>query len=62
MTFYKILAEGKNGEYDITVYEKHEKFATNPTYEIVVSRNGIAHLAFPTAKTTWKKKFRQFTE
>lgn len=59
MTFCKVLAEGKRDGDTITAYEKYEKFSAVPTYEIVVSRDGIARLVFKTARTTWKKRFRE---
>ena len=62
MTVCKVLAQGKNKNDDVIVYEKYEKFCGNPYYEIVVARNGIAFLSERTAKTTWKKRFQQITQ
>lgn len=62
MTICKALAQGKNGNDDVIVYEKYEKFCGSPYYEIVVARNGIAFLSERTAKTTWKKRFKEITQ
>ena len=62
MTTCKVLAQGKNGADDVIVYEKFEKFDSLPYYEIVVARDGLAYLCERTARTTWKRRFRQITE
>ena len=62
MTICKALAQGKNGSYDIIVYEKYEKFCENPYYEIVISRDSVAFLSERTARTTWKKRFKEITQ
>lgn len=62
MTVCKILAQGKNGLDDITVYEKYEKYDSRPYYEITVSRDGIAYLCEKTARTTWKKRFHEIID
>lgn len=59
MTFCKVLKEEKRGADTITAYEKVEKFSAAKSYEICVSRNGIAYHVEQTAKTTWKRKFNQ---
>ena len=58
MTFYKTLKrENKNGQ-TVTAYEKYEKFSTVPEYEIVVSKDSLGYQVIPTARTTWKNKFK----
>lgn len=59
MTFCKCLATAKRDEDTITAYELWDKDASAPRYEITVSRDGIARLIQPTAKTTWKKRFKE---
>lgn len=59
MTFYRTLAETERNGKTVTAYEKTEKFETVPSYEIVVSRDGMGYLTVPTARTTWRKKFRE---
>ena len=62
MIFCKVLVTGKRDDDDITAYEKYEKYSAVPQYSIVVSRDGIARLKFKTAKTTWKKRFKEMCE
>ena len=58
MTFYRTLkSENKNGK-TVTAYEKTEKNATAPEYEIVVSIGSLGYEVIPTARTTWKSKFK----
>lgn len=59
MTICKCLATAKQDDDIITVYELWDKFSAVPRYEITVSRDGIARLIQPTAKTTWKKRFKE---
>ena len=59
MTICKMLATAKRGDDTITAYELWDKFSAVPRYEITVSRDGIARLVQPTAKTTWKKRFKE---
>lgn len=59
MTICKMLATAKRDEDTITPYELWDKFSAAPRYEITVSRDGIARLVQPTAKTTWKKRFKE---
>ena len=62
MTICKVLAQGKRDGYDVLVYEKYEKYCGNPYYEIIVAENGIAKLSEKTAKTTWKKRFKEIID
>ena len=62
MTFCKVLAEKEKGNDLITAYELWDKGSNRPHYEITVSRESIAYLVIPTAKTTWKRKFKELTE
>lgn len=62
MTFCKVLAQGKNGPDDIIVYECFDYNCPVPYYQIVISRDGIARLVERTARTTWRKKFKEWTE
>ena len=59
MTICKLLATAKRDEDTISAYELWDKFSAVPRYEIVVSRDSIARLVQPTAKTTWKKRFKE---
>lgn len=59
MTVCKVLATAKRDDDTITAYELWDKFSAVPRYEITVSRDGIAMLVQPTAKTTWKKRFKE---
>lgn len=62
MTISKCLATASKGKDDFTVYESYEKFSAVPHYEIVVSRDGIGYQVIKTAKTTWRKKFKELTK
>lgn len=62
MTFCKILSEMQNGKKTVTAIEEYEKFSSVPRYSVVVSVDGIAVDVIRTAKTTWKKRFREETE
>ena len=59
MTFCKKLAETQRGLDTVTAWELTEKISTCPRYEITETRDGIAHTVTKTAKTTWRKKFRE---
>lgn len=62
MTISKVLAEGKTRSgKDVIVYESMGKYARLPKYEIVVSDSYIAITCEKTAKTTWKKRFKELT-
>ena len=62
MTFCKVLASAQRDDDTITAYEMWDKDAVLPRYEITVSKDGIARLVFPTARTTWKKKFKYLAD
>ena len=58
MTFCKTLkSENKNGK-TVTAYEKTEKNAAAPEYEIVISIGSLGYQVIPAARTTWKNKFK----
>lgn len=59
MTICKLLATARRDEDTISAYELWDMFSAVPRYEITVSRDGIARLIQPTAKTTWKKRFKE---
>ncbi len=59
MTICKVLATAKRDGDTISAYELWDKFSAVPRYEITVSRDGVARLVQPTAKTTWKKRFKE---
>ena len=59
MTFCKVLATAQRDDDTITAYECIDKYSSAARYEIAVSKNGIARLVFHTARTTWKKKFKE---
>lgn len=58
MTFCELLAE--SGE--VSAWKKTEKFSCSADYEIVIARNGIAFCVIPTARTTWKKAYKNALE
>jgi hypothetical protein len=59
MTVCKLLAEkGKDGK-TISAWENLDKYSRVPYYEITVSRDSIAYQVIKTARTTWKKKFKE---
>ena len=62
MTFCKQLASAQRDDDTITAWEMWDKGSILPRYEITVSKDGIARLVFPTAKTTWKKKFKYLAD
>ncbi len=59
MTFCKVLAETEKNGRTVTAYELWEKNEAAPHYEIYISREGIAWDTYKTAKTTWRRKFRE---
>ena len=59
MTFCKKLAEAQRGPDTVTAWEEIDKYSACPRYTITESRNGIAHTVTNTAKTTWKRKFKE---
>ena len=59
MTICKVLKTASRGDDEITAYEKVDVGSAVPRYEIVVSRDGFARLVESTARTTWKKRFRE---
>ena len=62
MTLCKQLASAKKDGYDISVYESIDKFETVSRYEITIEKDGIAYDVIKTAKTTWKRKFKELIE
>lgn len=62
MTFCKVLKSATVGKDTVTAYENTDKYSTVPYYEIVVSRDGIGYHVEKTARTTWRKKFKEMTE
>lgn len=61
MTFCEVLATAKRDTDDITAYKK-TTYEGSVSYEIVISRDGFAHLVEQAARTTWKKKFSQLAD
>ena len=64
MTFSKVLAETvKNGK-EIRAYESIDKYETVPYYEIVICSvgNPFAESVVKTARTTWKRKYKEICE
>ena len=59
MTFCKCLAKAEKDGKIISAWENTEKFSKYPHYEITVSVNGVVVDVTRTAKTTWKKKFKE---
>lgn len=62
MTFCKVLAEKRVDDDMVIAYELIDKYDATPRYEIVISKDSIAQLVIKTAKTTWKRKFKELTE
>lgn len=62
MTFCKVLAEKRVDDDMVIAYELIDKYDAAPRYEIVISKDSIARLVIKTAKTTWKRKFKELTE
>ena len=65
MTFGKTLASAKvhDGKYTIIASENVDKFETNSYYRIdIVNADGLGFKTIPTARTTWKKKFKEVCE
>lgn len=58
MTFCKLLKKTSlpNGD-TVEAYARTEKFESTATYQVVISRNGIAYDVIPCAKSTWRKRF-----
>ena len=61
MTFCKLLAETEKDGKNISAWENTEKFSAVPYYEIYVSENGIVLQTYKTARTTWKRKYKELT-
>ena len=59
MTFCKVLKESRGSKYTVTAYEEIEKFETVPHYSVVVSEDCFGFIVCKTAKTTWRKKFKE---
>lgn len=59
MTIYTELATKQSGGKVITARKKQEKFSSVCEYELIISVDGMATEIIPTAKTTWKKKFKE---
>ena len=59
MTFCKVLATAQRDDDTVTAYEKTDYGCAVPSYEIVVSRGGFARLVEKTARTTWRKRFKE---
>lgn len=59
MTFCKLLAEKETNGKTISAWENIDKYSSVPYYEITVSENGNAYEVIKTARTTWKKKFKE---
>lgn len=61
MTVCKLLAEKTKDDKTISAWEKYDKFSVNPRYEITVSKNNVVQEVVRTARTTWRKRFNEFT-
>lgn len=59
MTFCKQLAKATKDGYEIEAYENTDKFESVPYYDITISKDGIVCDVIKTAKTTWKRKFKE---
>ena len=58
MTLCKRLAAGTlpDGKM-VEAWERTDKNAVAPRYEVVISRDGISMEVIPAARTTWEKKY-----
>ena len=52
-----LMARTLPGGKTVEAWEKTDKHAVEPRYEIIVSRDGLALEIIQTARTTWKKKY-----
>lgn len=59
MTFCKTLASKKCGRYEVEAEECIEKYSSVPYYHILVCDGCVAFQVIPTARTTWRKKFKE---
>ena len=61
MTVVKQLAREEKNGVAVTATENWDKFTTVPYYEISVSKGSMAYIVIKTARTTWRRKFREVT-
>jgi len=61
MTVVKQLASDERNGIAVTATENWDKFSSVPYYEISVARGSMAFLVIKTARTTWRRKFREVT-
>lgn len=61
MTVVKQLASDERNGIAVTATENWDKFSSVPYYEISVARGSTAFLVIKTARTTWRRKFREVT-
>ena len=59
MTFCKKLKSEKIGRLTVSAYENYEKFSAVPDYIITISEDGIGLAEYKTARTTWRKKYKE---
>lgn len=59
MTFCKRIAKAAKNGYEIEAWENVDKYSAIPYYEITIGKDGIAYQVIKTAKTTWKRKFKE---
>lgn len=55
MTFCELLAESGK----VSAWRNQDKYSAYAYYEIVIAENGIALRVIPTARTTWKKAYKE---
>lgn len=61
MTVVKQLASDERNGIAVTATENWDKYSSVPYYEISVARDSMAFIVIKTAKTTWRRKFKEVT-
>ena len=61
MTYYKLLASAERDDDVIEAWELWETLSKTPWYQITISAigSGETRIVIETARTTWKRKFKQ---
>lgn len=64
MTFTKTLKETTKNGIQVQATENYDKYSSAPYYKIVIAKEGdpCALYVIDTARTTWRRKFRQTVE
>jgi len=59
MTIVKQLAHEEKDGRAVTATENWDKFSKVPYYMVTVSKGSMAYIEIKTARTTWRKKFKE---